>query len=183
MTARRRSDDQGSTLILVLVMIVVGSMIMIPLMQYTMSVLRANTALSEKSKRIEGVKSGLRIALADPARLYEACGAGGPTVPVQLAPATINDFGIDTKCYLIDHASAQAVDQLRVGLTATRAAAPIPPELSGTQFATGSAATTGWWASTTVTSQTDRIWLPNLPTHVGEKKRLTALIMMALPCI
>lgn len=23
----------------------------------------------------------------------------------------------------------------------------------------------------------------NLPTHVGEKKRLTALIMMALPCI
>lgn len=25
--------------------------------------------------------------------------------------------------------------------------------------------------------------LPNLPTHVGEKKRLTALIMMALPCI
>lgn len=166
MSTRRRSDDRGSTLILVLVMIVIGSMIVIPLMQYTVTVLRANTVLSEKSKRIEGIKSGLRIALADPARLYEACGAGGPTVPVQLAPATINGLDIETECYLIDHASAQAVDQMRIGLTATRAAAPIPTELSGTRFTTvAPSATAAWWASTTVTSQTNRIWLPNLPTH------------------
>ncbi len=173
-------DDRGSALVLILVMIVIGSLIVIPMMQYTMTVLRANTSLSQKSKRIEGVKSGLRIALADPARLYDSCGAGGPTVPVALAPTTINGVDVSTKCYLIDYASAQAENELRIGLTATRANSTIAAEMTGTRSpVVAPTATTAWWASTTVTSQTDRVWLPNLPTHGLNRRSPAGFVMPA----
>lgn len=166
--------DQGTALLLVLLLVIIGSLLAIPLARYSTTVLRANTVLTAKTKRVEAVKAGLRIALADPARLYEACGAAGPTVPVALAPTTANDVGVTTSCYYIDHQAAQAADQLRFGLTATRAGATPPLELSGSSFSSlDPSDTREWWASATKASETDKIWLPDLPTH-GLNRRSSA---------
>ena len=69
-TQGARPRDRGSVLPLVLVMMIIGSLIVIPTMTYAMSVLRANAVLSDKTMRIESAKAGLRLSLADPVRLY-----------------------------------------------------------------------------------------------------------------
>ena len=60
-------------LILVLVMIVISALIVVPTLQYAATVLKTNTVVVEKTKRQEAVKAGIRVALADPSRLYEHC--------------------------------------------------------------------------------------------------------------
>ena len=82
---RRQGRDAGTALPLVLVMIVIGSLWVLPVMSYAMSVFRANSVLSDKTSRLEAVKAGLRVSLSDPVSLYEECGAGGPTVGIPLA--------------------------------------------------------------------------------------------------
>ena len=172
--------DQGTALLMVLLLIVIGSLMVVPLARYSTSVLRANTVLTGKTKRVESVKAGLRVALADPARLYEACGAAGPTVPVALAPTTANGLGVTTRCYYIDHQAAQAADQLRYGLTATRAGATPPIELSGKSYSPANPADTReWWTSTTKASETDKVWLPDLPTHGLNRRSATGTTMPA----
>lgn len=172
--------DRGSALLFVLVLIVIGSLMVVPISRYSMTVLRANTVLSSKTKKIEAVKAGLRVALADPVRLYEACGAAGPTVPVALAPTTANNIGVTTECYFIDYQTAQAANQLRYGLTATRAGSTPPVEFRGTSYTSPDpSATQGWWASTTKMSETDKIWLPDLPTHGLNRRSSTGSSMPA----
>ncbi len=162
-----RRGDEGSALILVLVMIVIGSLIVIPTMTYAMTVMRANTVLSEKSKRIEGVKSGLRLALADPKGLYTACGAGGPTTAVNLASTTNNGNTISTKCYWLSSESSQAANEMRIGLVSTQVGSTPDPVLQGGPIvpAVPRATETEWLAQTSVLSETDKVWLPNLPVH------------------
>ena len=60
-----RDRDTGSVLPLVLVMMIIGSLIVIPMMRYATTVLSANTVLS-KTTRLESAKAGLRLSLADP---------------------------------------------------------------------------------------------------------------------
>ncbi len=119
---------------LVLVMMIIGSLIVIPMMRYAMTVLSANTVLSEKTTRIESAKAGLRLSLADPVGLYDACGSGGPSTPVQLAPISMGGIGVSTKCYFIDYASAQSADELRVGVTSTQVGTAPPEELKGSSW-------------------------------------------------
>ena len=187
--------DDGSVLILVLVMIVITSLIILPTMTYAMTVLRANSVLSQKTHRIEGVKSGLRLALAEPAKLYRTCGNAGSTVAVDLADTTLNGETISTKCYMIDVATAQDANELRLGLTTTRvpATAPCtlgkdpltnkdicdPKVLLGNVFVpVDPNSTTEWQSSATTASETDKIWLPNLPVH-GLSPRSPAGTQMA----
>ena len=117
--AADRRGDEGSALILVLVMIVIGSLIVVPTMTYAMTVMRANTVLSDKTKRIEGVKSGLRLALADPKGLYSACD-GGPSTPITLASTVNNGNAVTTKCYWIGSEYSQGENEKRVGIVTTQ---------------------------------------------------------------
>ena len=57
--------DRGTALLFVLVLIIIGSMMMLPLARYSTTVLRANSVLTNKTKRVEAVKAGLRLALAE----------------------------------------------------------------------------------------------------------------------
>ena len=68
--ADERADerDEGSALILALVLILVGTMMVIPIMRYTMAVTRSNRVTSEIANRTEAVKGGLRAAMYDPSR-------------------------------------------------------------------------------------------------------------------
>jgi hypothetical protein len=172
--------DRGTVLVIVLVLMIVVSLIVLPIAQYGTSVLKANTVLSNKTKRIEAVKSGLRVSLAEPTKLYEACGAGGPTVAVNLASTTTNNIGVTTKCYFIDYQTAQAANELRYGLTTTRTGATPPTELRGKSYVAAAPSTTRtWWSATTKASQTDKIWLPDLPTHGLNRRSSTAGTMPA----
>ena len=84
-SARTRADgtgrrDEGSVLPLVLVLIILAALIVVPLMKYTMSVMRANSTLSARTGRYEAVKGGLRTALHDPLELYRWCDEQMPKV-------------------------------------------------------------------------------------------------------
>ncbi len=130
--------DAGSVLPLVLAMVVIGSLIVIPTMTYAMTVMKANTVLSEKTIRTESAKAGLRLALADPVALYDACGdldhGAGPTTPIQLAPISMDGVNVSTVCYFIDYASAQSAEELRVGVTSTLVGTAPPEELKGSSW-------------------------------------------------
>ncbi len=161
----RRHGDEGSALILVLVMIVIGSLIVVPTMTYAMTVMRANTVLSNKSKRLEGVKSGLRIALADPKGLYAACD-GGPNTPITLASTMNNGNVVTTKCYWIGSEYSQGENEKRVGVVTTQVGEPTPPYLQGVPGSPVVQTTeAGWLANTSTLSETNKTWLPNLPVH------------------
>ncbi len=54
---QRRTRDVGSALPLVLVLMVIGALIVIPMLSYTVTVMRHNTTLSEKTQRIEALRA------------------------------------------------------------------------------------------------------------------------------
>ena len=159
--------DQGSVLVLVLVMMLVGAMIVLPMMSYSIAVLRSNEVLSNKSQDLEGVKSGLRIALADPTSLYKTCGdGGGPNIAKALAPVNVNGDVVSTTCNFIDFQSAQSADELRLGLSATEVGSSIPTGLSGDRYVpVDPSSTTEWTTAVSALSETGKIWYPNLPEH------------------
>ncbi len=164
---RQAEQDQGAVLVLVLVLMVVGAMLVLPLMSYSIAVLRSNEVLSDKSQDLEGVKSGLRIALADPVSLYKTCSdGGGPNIDKGMAAVTVNGNVVTTKCNAIDFEFAQAADEIRMGLTATQVGSPIPVGLSGDRFSpVDPMSVTEWTTATSTYSETGKIWYPNLPEH------------------
>lgn len=155
--------DRGAALPLVLVMMVILSLVIIPTLNYAVAVVSANNVLSDKNERIEAVKAGLRISLADPQGLYQTCtpGTSGKLTPLALADVDINGHTVRTNCLLQDSAQALSGDELRVGVTATRLNAAPPVELLGTSFSSTTSASE-WLGLTSESTETDRIWLPRL---------------------
>lgn len=177
----RHDRDEGSALILALVMIVLGALIVASVATYAMTVFRANHTLSERTQRAEAVKAGLRLAFASPRDLYEYCGPDntGTYVWVDLPPVSVNDQTVSTKCHTIDVASALSDDERRFGLVATRVGEQIPVELTPANPPTAdpplpptrynAMATTSdthlWLSETSEESLTGKIWRPRLPSH------------------
>lgn len=163
---RRRDPDQGSALVMVLVLVLVSGLMILPMMSYMISVARANSVLSDKTKRMEAVRAGLRVALAEPAKLYETCGEAGETVARPLAGPNIGGIGVATSCYFIDFAAAESEETLRYGLTVTQVGEVIPEELTGTRHVSADPNDpTSWLNDTELESVTDTVWLPNLAVH------------------
>lgn len=177
----RPKRDEGSALILALVMIIVGSLIVAGMSTYAISVLRANHVLSARTQRAEAVKAGLRMAFASPKDLYEYCGPDntGTYVWADLAPVTINGMQVNTRCHTIDVASALSDDERRLGLAATRIGEVIPTELTPADAPDAdpplppsryndmaTATDTHLWLSAIAEqSVTGTIWRPRLPSH------------------
>ena len=169
--AANDSRDQGSVLILVLAMIVVGSLIVIPTMTYAVTVLKANSVLSDKTQRFEAVKAGMRTALYDPLELYRTCDE--EVTPKAISSIEIRNLQVDTSCQLVGYANTVIGDHLRFGLVATERGQTVPPALKGKKYATAPAAATSDWVGLTTSSfedpgnpdAWDKIWLPDLPTH------------------
>lgn len=183
--ARGARRDQGSILILVLVLMVIGSLIVIPLMSFAVGVNRHNTVLSEKTRRQEAVKAGLRTALADPVALYHHCfdrrNLGGPGIA---------GIDITSRCDFLSFSMATADEEMHLGLAATRVGEDIPADLSAIiqkdamglpilgpdgeplrhVFDPQTTDTTEWLSPAAAyapssSSESLRIWLPNLPVH------------------
>jgi hypothetical protein len=182
-----RHRDEGSALILVLALVVVGSLIVLPLLDYAISVGKANTVLSSKTKRQEAVKAGLRTALADPQKIYNHCYNS-----TSLASPGITGISVTTTCHLLGESLASADDELHLGLAATKVGEQIPdgmtaivqkepdgdPVLDGdgnpVRYVFENAAlSTDWQGLDEPVSTPLTIWSPNLPVQ-GVSQRAAA---------
>lgn len=161
--------DRGSVLLLVLAMVVISSLIVIPVMTFSVTVLKANTVLSAKTQRFESVKAGLRTTLYDPLELYRTCDE--EVAPKAISSIDIGGMQVDSTCQLVGYANTVLGDHLRFGLVATEVGQVIPPALKGKKFASTGAP--GDWVGLRTsayedpgnTEAWDKIWLPDLPTH------------------
>ena len=91
-----RRGDEGSVLPMVLVLVVVGTLIVLPLLDYTIAVFRSNRVVSDRTAESEAAKAGLRVALDDPKNVFLTCDGGGNLTP---SPnPTINDIAVQTTC-------------------------------------------------------------------------------------
>lgn len=178
--------DQGSALIMVLVLVALSSLIVLPMLDYATAVGRQNTVLSTKTKRQEAVKAGLRTVLADPSKVFEYCAEGSPS----LAGPGMDGIDVETTCNFIDFSLAELDEDLHLGLVATRVGETIPgsleaifqtddngdPLLDGAGnpirfvYSPQTSDPAEWldaaaaYAPSSV-SAPRRIWLPNLPVH------------------
>jgi hypothetical protein len=132
-------------MILALVLILLGSLMVLPVMDYTMTVTRANRTRTEISDRSEAVKGGLRAALYDPVALYQACRNSGRTTAVQLAVPP--GLGVASSCTTVKDATQDVPSDLRYALATTQVGSgtnipptygpdPNRPELDGTMSPT-----------------------------------------------
>jgi hypothetical protein len=119
----------------------IAALFVLPVMDYTLSVLRSGEVRSDITDRTESVKGGLRAALYDPVALYQACVASGRTTAVELAVPPglgIRSYCTTTQDALQDVPSDQrwAIALTQVGansaLPPNYVAPPETPELDGT---------------------------------------------------
>ncbi|MFW2334640.1 hypothetical protein, partial [Ilumatobacter sp.] len=181
MNARRqamRDGDRGSVLPMVLVMVVIGSLVVLPLLDYAIAVFRSNRVVSERTAETEAAKGGLRVALSDPRNVFLTCDGGGNLTP---SPnPTINGISVQTTCTELEEIGpALALGfEVPTGAAAMQLGADVPIALSGTTRSSGAVppypATPDWWASPSYTvdpvlaqyspsAEDDKIWMPDLP--------------------
>ena len=124
---RPERRDEGSMLIFALVSILLAAMVVLPVMNYTMAVMRADGVRSAGAERTEAVKGGLRAALYDPVALYQACVTSGRTVSVALAVPP--RLGIRSSCTTTRDALQDVPSEQRYALATVQAGsqALIPP--------------------------------------------------------
>jgi hypothetical protein len=188
--------DQGSTLILALVVIIVGAFFVLPTMSYLMTVNQASRLRIEGANSSEVVRGGLRSVLYDPSALYSACATSGVTDASKTRLAVPPGLNIETWCTTTANASQWVPTDLRWALTTTLVGAstaiPLPyvappsrPDLDGTisQLWCTSAVTeslpcgrtypnnaatnsTDWLVDATDSSIGSKIFLPYVPSVI-----------------
>ena len=186
----RRRDD-GSVLPLVLVLMVVGALVVVPMLDYTIAVFRSNRVVSDRTANTEAAKGGLRMALGDPKNVFLTCDGGGTLTP---ADSTINGVSVQTTCTEISEVGPAAALGYEVpkGAVATQLGADLPISLSGTTASSGPAypypASPDWWATPAVpdpgaqysaTATEDLIWMPDLPRIPSADRSSTPFDMPA----
>lgn len=207
-TVRRmhRNGDEGAVLLLVLVLIVIGALIVIPLMGYTIAVLNANRVEQEKTRNVEAAKGGIRTALLQPGELFgdkDRANAGCPADPAVLLPAdgvVARDIPVSVTCTPIRELSANEVFGFDVPVGAAQLQIAPDPEgfvgFSGVTTSSGQAPaypTVGfdvpwaWWQSVVWTnpedpSDTKSVWIPDLPSFTDETRSSTPLDMPGFDC-
>ena len=175
----RRDRDRGSSLLFALMFVTVASMIVVPMLGYAVTVGKASRIATAKSNRAEAVKGALRVALADPAALYDTCAQSGLTIARTLASANLNT-PITTTCTTTKNTTENVDSDLRIAMATTQVGAMPPSGTVGNAYAgSGGAAPQGWWADMTRTSTGGKIYLPYLPSHALSHPSTTGYAMPA----
>jgi len=155
--------DSGTVLILALVMIILAAIIVIPSLEYTMTVTKSGRSVQEKVLRAEAVKGGLRTVLADGKGLYQACKSAGLTTTVALASPGL-DVPVDTTCNTMKETKAEDDSNLWYAAASTWAGSVLPAGLNGSMYAgSGNAVPNAWLADTSINSDGNKVWTPQLP--------------------
>lgn len=144
-TPDAETRDRGTILILALVLVIIGSLIVVPMLTYASTVLKANRVVETKNTRIEAVEGGIRVAMSEPTELYAACRGTGPASP-RNDLATLDAPGLptmQTSCQKIDDGSTNKPGEQRYALTTVQVGSQLAipaadppdvtrPELDGT---------------------------------------------------
>lgn len=161
----RDQRDEGSALVIALVMVIVCGLMILPILDYAQSVSRQSRVLQVKTTRVEAVKGGLRTALADPINLYKVCDAAGLTVPVSLASPGLAT-SVSTQCWKMDSTHAEDPATLRYGVGTTQVGSLVPAGTIGaTMPSSGGSPVQQWRNDTSATPVDDKMWLPLLPSR------------------
>ena len=161
--------DRGSVLPIVLVMMVIGSLIALPMLNYSSTVFRANRVVSQNAAQAEVARAGLRMALAEPVSLYNQCGNAGLNLGVELSLPDM-DIASTTTCYLLAVNKARDDFSLPFSQVMTYAGAsnvlgPVE-QVFGTEYAdSGNADPTLWYLNSSKDGSIGTVWFPDLPVH------------------
>ncbi len=184
--ARRRGNqrsadqrDEGTVLVFVMVLIIIAGLIVLPLMSYTATVLRANRVVSDQTKQAEAAKGGLRVALSDPRRIFTDCNNS-----TTLASTTINGYNVSSTCTEVEEVGpAAALDfAVPLGAVAAQVGHDVRDSFSGGTLDSGPVppypATADWWAGQETSLPVNgQMWMPNLPQWPSATRSSTPLGM------
>jgi hypothetical protein len=179
--------DQGASLILALVMMIITAMIVLPTLSYTMAVTRHSRIAMTRTSGDEQVKGGLRTALADPGKLYLAC-SGGQRTDIHTIASGLN--GVSTTCQWLSDRNERDASTISYSVATTQAGSTVPPDAvpqtapASWYAMSGNTDPTAWIADSTKLSAADKIWAPLLPAHALSHPSLTGYDMPAgfTPC-
>ena len=164
--------DSGSALVLTMVLVVLCALIIVPTLAYGQAVIAQSQVVRARAARLEAVKGGLRVALADPKELYTTC--NDSSAGVALASPLL-DQTVATRCYKISEATA--TDNGRFGV-ATVAVASAPPAESAHSYPLSGQSPSNLWVADTADGQAaNKIWLPILPTLLKTPRSSTPYAM------
>jgi hypothetical protein len=169
--------DSGSVLPIVLVMMVIGSLIALPMLNYSSTVFRANRVVSQNAAQAEAARAGLRMALAEPVSLYNQCGNAGLNLGVELSLPDI-DIASTTTCYLLAVNKARDDFSLPFSQVMTYAGAsnvlgPVE-QVFGTEYTdSGNADPTLWYQNSSKDGSIGTVWFPDLPVHAVSARSST----------
>jgi hypothetical protein len=163
-TGRSRPDD-GSILIMVLVMMVIGALVVLPMITYASTVFKASHVQTDKARAAELARGGTWVALSDGTDLFNSCNGG--TLPSALS-------GVSTTCQVVGTVTQLPADKIPYAVAAIQSDAQVPASVATTGVYTNPNSTAvdpdGWddWASVpdwSLASATGKVWLPQLPVQ------------------
>jgi hypothetical protein len=174
---RQEAADEGMAMIMCMVFIIIGMLVVTPLLSYAGSVLRSSRIQTAKTDRAEAVRGALRVALADPRSLYDACSNSGLTVEVELAAPGL-DVPLRTVCTTVNSAAELDATELRTAMTLTQVGATAPVGTVGSVFAgSGGDDISAWYSGATADSTGGAVWLPLLPVHALNHPAINGYMM------
>jgi hypothetical protein len=156
--------DEGMALMFAMVFVIVGSLIVIPLLNYGAAVTKSSRVLQSKTARAEATKAAFRSAMADPSAVYAACASSGLTQEEFIASAPLA-IPVETSCTTLASTNQSAAGDLRVAMTTTWAGSVAPPGTVGQVYTSPVPDPAYWPTDATSTSTGGMILLPQLPVH------------------
>ena len=159
--------DAGSVLPMVLVLMVIGALVVLPVMNYAITVMRAGEVESDRTRSLEYARAGLRTALTSTAALYDNC--GGFAGDVSRSLASIDLPGVSSTCQVVGTTNYLSSDQVPFHLAALQIDQPIPPELDDPRnYSNPSTAPDDedlWQVDRSPNPAVGTVWVPNLPVR------------------
>lgn len=172
----RERRDEGSVLLLVLVLIVIVGLIVVPLMSYALSVHRASASQAVKSRDVEAAKGGVRRVLADPAALFDACDfgvnpLGGPSL----------SRSVDTTCQVVGTRRIKEFADVPFSIASVQADSVTPAGFaSNTYLNENTFAEHQKWLTTgeySTSSTAGTVWVPDLAVRTTSLRPSTPVAM------
>jgi hypothetical protein len=162
-------------------MMLIGAMIVLPTLSYTMAVTRHSRVTMDKTAADEQVKGGLRTALADPGKLYAACEGGSRTTVHNIASGL---QGVSTTCSWLSEAQERDASTISYSVATVQTGSSVPPDAvpvtsptASWYTSSGNMAYKAWLNDYTPTSTASKIWLPHLPSHALSHPSVTGYQM------
>ncbi len=121
--AADRPGDEGTILVMVLVMMVIGSLIVLPLMVYTISVFRAGGVQADKAEAVELARGGTWVALSNEADLFDKCDGVSP-----LSGALGPD--VNTICTVVDDSRLRPAAEIPYHVVSTQSDVGLPAPIT-----------------------------------------------------